>query len=191
MPKILLHTCCGPCSTAIISYLQKHGFTVTGFFYNPNIQPASEHKIRLASLREYFRKHKLELIVSETKPGYDEAFMTTIKDKKLKPARCQACYELRIKTTAKQAQDRGFQAFTTTLLGSPHQDIEVIKSLGKKYARMYDVKFFTPSYGQKKYKGFRPLFTECRHQAKQAGLYHQEYCGCLFSRRERFAKPSE
>lgn len=187
MPKILLHVCCGPCSTAIIEYLQEKDFKVTGFFYNPNIQPAAEYDRRLESAQKYFADKKIDFIGSQSQPGYDKPWLQATRNKKSRPVRCLACYDLRMRETARYAAAKNFDAFTSTLLSSPHQEIEAIRKYGNDYSQLYNISFFSPDSGRKKYKGFRPLFTSCRQKAKKAELYEQEYCGCELSRQERFA----
>lgn len=189
MPKIVLHICCGPCATAIVDWLEKQGFEVFSFFYNPNIEPEAEHNKRLKSLQEYFQTNEKPLIVPKiTSPDYKSSFRKAIQDKEGKPERCQTCYQLRLEATAREAKLQKADFFTTTLLSSPHQNIKTIKNIGEKIACRQNLKFFAPHEPPKKFKGFRSLFTTCRKQAREANLYEQEYCGCLFSKEERFAK---
>ena len=118
----------------------------------------------------------------------DRILLAAVQDK---PQRCLACYRLRLQATARYAAGHNFEAFTTTLLSSPHQDIEAIREIGKQQAVKNKVQFFTPEYGRKRYKGFRPLFTTSRRLAKKAHLYEQTYCGCAASQQEQpepFAK---
>ena len=184
-PGILLHICCAPCSLALISYLSEHDFAVTGFFYNPNIQPWDEYKRRLETAQDYFKKNKLPLISPRVDaPGYDEAFRRATAKDKQKPSRCQKCYELRLQKTARIAQAQGFKFFTTTLLASPHQDINLIRSLGDQLAQDYQIEFYYPDPGVKKFKGFRQIFSHSHELAQQEGLYRQNYCGCWASRQE-------
>ncbi len=206
---ILLHICCGPCATAIIRDLQQRGFTVTAFFYNPNIQPKSEAEQRLKSLCQYLKNNSVPLLAEDfaptdggasLPPDYDKDFVSAIKNTPRRPERCRACYQLRLSATARAAADNNFDYFTTTLLSSPHQDINTIRETGEKQASRYQTKFYTPDSGNdapskprdhrgvkgghKKFKGFRPLFTASRQLAKQEHLYEQKYCGCLLSRAE-------
>ncbi len=191
MPSILLHICCAPCATAIIEKLQKEGFDVTGFFYNPNIQPLAEHEKRLDSLRKYLKTKQVDLIHEKTAEDYAQEYKQAIQGCQSPAERCTACYDLRLKETARQAQQMDMDVYTSTLLASPHQDIEMIRKLGEKYAREFDVDFFYPDSGNKKFKGFRPLFTRGRKLAKAAKLYEQTYCGCPDSQKEAFAKGEE
>ncbi len=180
--KILLHTCCGPCSTAIIDYLEQRDFRVTCFFYNPNIEPRDEYERRLDAVKKYLKKNRTELIVCDEKAcppltGRTHRSAPTPREKQ-----CLQCYEDRLTKTAQTAVEQNFDYFTTTLLSSPHQDINAIRQIGDECAEQYKTNFYTPEYGNRKYKGFRPLFTESRKLAKEAELYEQTYCGCLQSK---------
>lgn len=188
MPKILLHICCGPCAAGIISHLQNQNFEVIGFFYNPNIQPLEEYEKRRQAAEKFFKINKIKLVTVTETPTYDKVYELAIKNKPNKPDRCLACYKLRLEKTARQARALDCRYFTSTLLASPHQDILAIKKIGENSGQMNNVVFYSPDYGRKKYKGFRPFFTAGRKLAHQADLYKQEYCGCLHSRRKRFAK---
>jgi len=190
MPNILLHICCGPCATAVIKYLKEKDLEVTGFFYNPNIQPQEEHDRRLKSLQDYMKKQPIDLIKESTGADYDTPYKQAVKTARTKEERCLACYDLRLRETAKQAQQMDFDYFTTTLLASPQQDIEAIRKIGKKYEEEFEVAFYYPDSGRKKFKGFRPLFTTGRQLAKAAKLYEQKYCGCLASQKEAVANDS-
>lgn len=206
---LLLHTCCGPCATAVIKDLQQRGLAVTAFFYNPNIQPKSEAEQRFDSFRRYLKNNNLPLLAEDFAPtsggapwpsGYDSAFKKATRKIPYRPARCLACYRLRLEATARAAAANHFEFFTTTLLSSPHQNINAIKKIGDELALKYGVKFYAPDSGSdappkpragrgakggpKKFKGFRPLFTASRKLAKQEHLYKQKYCGCLASRAE-------
>ncbi len=178
---LLLHVCCGPCATAIIQDLQRRGCAVTAFFYNPNIQPAEEKTRRLDSLRKYLTKIGIPLIIVDSN---EKDFIAATRSYPNTPERCRACYRLRLDETARVAASRGFDFFTTTLLSSPHQDIEAIKMIGDELAVKYHLKFYAPDSGRKKFKGFRPLFTAGRKISHAEHLYEQTYCGCLKSRTE-------
>ncbi len=191
--KLLLHVCCGPCATAIITDLQRRDFAVTAFFYNPNIQPKSEAKHRFNSLRQYLKNNRLPLLAEDFAltngrapwpNDYDLPFRQAIQKTPRRPARCLACYRLRLAATAQRAAENNCEYFTTTLLSSPHQDINAIKKIGEELAERHQVKFYAPDSAPKKFKGFRPLFTASRKLAKQEHLYEQTYCGCLASRAE-------
>lgn len=176
---ILLHVCCGPCATGIIQNLQQRGYLVTALFYNPNIQPAAEKSRRLNSLNRYLAKIKIPLVIRDS---HEKNFSAAIKNHPNPPERCLACYRLRLSEIARVVAEKNYDYFTTTLLGSPHQDIEAIKKIGGDLAQTYRVKFYAPESGRKKFKGFRPVFAAGRKIAKDEHLYEQAYCGCLFSK---------
>jgi epoxyqueuosine reductase len=171
--------------------LQNQNFEIVGFFYNPNIQPLAEYQKRRQAAQKFFADKKIDLVAPVATENYDKNFQLVVKNRIEKPARCLACYELRLREAARQARALNCPYFTSTLLISPHQDILAIKRIGEKYGQLNQVSFYSPDYGRKKYKGFRPFFTAGRKLAHQADLYEQEYCGCFFSLRERFAKPNK
>ncbi|MCM8779572.1 MAG: epoxyqueuosine reductase QueH [Candidatus Omnitrophica bacterium] len=173
MAKLLLHTCCAPCLIYPLERLKAKGFSVTGFFYNPNIHPFSEYKNRkqaLESLNE-------DVVYPEYLP---QEFFREINGKEVNPGRCFLCWQLRLKKTAKEARQKGFQGFSTTLLVSPYQDQEALKDIGNKAAKDEGVEFY--------YEDFRPGFRQAHNKAKEQGIYCQKYCGCIYSEIERFVK---
>ncbi|KPJ69389.1 hypothetical protein AMJ44_03900 [candidate division WOR-1 bacterium DG_54_3] len=173
-PKVLLHTCCAPCTTAVYQDLKKTGFDVTGFFYNPNIHPYTEYEKRLLTMKLYAALANLKMVYVDL---YDiENFFDIIFKKKDK--RCLYCYILRLHKTAAYAKKHGFDCFTTTLLVSPSQKHAYIKQAARIVAKKYGVEFL--------YKDFRKRFSEGRHMAKHMNLYRQRYCGCIYSERDRF-----
>lgn len=174
--RVLLHTCCAPCLTMVHNHLRAEGWDVTSLFYNPNIHPFHEYEKRLASLAIYASLASLPLLADDS---YDiENFFPEV-DNNL-DNRCELCYRLRLNRTAEVAKTKGFKAFSTTLLISPYQKHEVIKSVGESVARANGLEFF--------YVDWRPLYFQGREVARQMGLYRQRYCGCLFSEKERFFK---
>lgn len=174
--KILLHVCCGPCALFPLADLRKQGHEVTGFFCNPNIHPYQEYKLRLDSAQEMSRQLEMSLIVEDS--YYPEAYFREVAFREAE--RCRFCYYLRLKETAKLATEKGFDGFTTTLLVSPWQNLDLIKEVGEQTGKDYNNNFL--------FYDWRPGYREGRQQAKELGLYSQKYCGCLFSERERFLK---
>jgi hypothetical protein len=171
----LLHVCCGPCATYPHQALKDEGHEVAGYFFNPNIHPYSEYQRRLATLWQYAGQSGLRLLP----PGdYDLAgYLKAAVENPAKPARCRACYRYRLDRAAAEAAAGGFNAFTTTLLVSPHQDHAVIREEGERAGERYGVRFL--------YQDFRPGWREGRRLAVEHGLYRQNYCGCVFSEKER------
>jgi len=184
MKKLLLHICCGPCSIYPLEILQAN-FEVTAFYYNPNIQPKDEYSKRLAALKKYLAKHNVELIEAEYNP---QEHLEAVKGfENIPQKRCPLCWKLRLDKTAQFAAENKYDSFTSTLLVSPHQDINKIKELGKQAGTKNNIEFFDNSdiKTNKKYKGFRAGFTSGRQTAKHEGMYCQDYCGCLFSKLEK------
>ena len=176
MTSILLHSCCGPCSNYAVKALQEQGLDVTAFWYNPNIHPYREHQRRLEAMHELAGTSGLPLIVDE---GYDmlEYFRAVVGHES---ERCGDCYRLRLSRTAEVAGREGFDAFTTTLLISPYQNHELIREVGEESAERWGVAFH--------YEDFRPGFRESHRMSRELGLYHQGYCGCVYSEWERYGK---
>jgi predicted adenine nucleotide alpha hydrolase (AANH) superfamily ATPase len=176
MTSVLIHTCCGPCSTYAVKTLQGQGLEVTAFWYNPNVQPFSEHQQRLEAMETFAQAIGLPLIVE---PGYDMVryFQAVVGHE---ADRCPDCYRMRLARTADLAQEMGFDAFTTTLLISPYQDHELIRRMGGELAEERGLAFH--------YEDFRPGFREGHRMSRELGLYHQGYCGCVYSEWERYGK---
>jgi predicted adenine nucleotide alpha hydrolase (AANH) superfamily ATPase len=176
MTSILLHTCCGPCATYAVESLRGQGLDVTAFWYNPNIHPFSEHQRRLEAMQTLAQALDMPLIVNE---GYDmlKYFQAVVGHES---DRCPDCYRLRLSRTAAVACEKGFDAFTTTLLISPYQDHELIHEIGEQLGKEYGIGFH--------YEDFRPGFREGHRISREMGLYHQGYCGCVYSEWERYGK---
>ncbi|HCF50984.1 MAG TPA: hypothetical protein DER60_11935 [Syntrophomonas sp.] len=175
MDKVLLHTCCGPCATVPLPALRKEGFDVRGYFYNPNIHPFTEYAKRLEALQEYARQQGLKLIGEEPYNPVDYFHHITFREQK----RCQLCYQIRLHKTAQMARSGKFDYFSTSLLVSPFQKHDLIKEAGEMAAEKYGVPFL--------YRDFRSDYKETVSRSKEAGLYRQQYCGCLYSEQERYA----
>lgn len=172
--KVLLHICCAPCSIGCINSLREEGIEVTGFWFNPNIHPLTEYKSRLKGIKEYSKKINLEMVYIDDY-GLRKFIKNVIKDLE---TRCDYCYKSRLEETAKYAKENNFDAFTTTLLISPYQNHELIKSIGLELEEEYGIKFL--------YRDFREHFREGQRIAKEEEIYMQKYCGCVFSEEERY-----
>ncbi|MCX5697364.1 MAG: epoxyqueuosine reductase QueH [Candidatus Omnitrophica bacterium] len=175
--KLLLHTCCAPCLIYPLEQLRKKDFYVEGLFYNPNIHPFAEYKARRAAVENIAKDMALEVTYPEYTPS---AFFREVNLKEVNPGRCAICWGMRLKTTARAAKARGLDAFTTTLLVSPYQDIELLKEIGLKAGQEEGIEFY--------YEDFRPGFRSAHDQARAKGIYCQKYCGCLYSEMERCRK---
>ncbi len=175
--KLLLHICCGPCATFPARSLLDAGHELHGFFYNPNIHPLSEYNLRRESAEKLLEHLKMPATVSQ---DYDiEEYFRAVAFREQN--RCAACYHLRLKRAARFAADRGFDAFSTTLLVSPYQKHELLKEIGQSVGLQTGVEFY--------YEDFRPGWPETRRLSRELELYRQKYCGCIYSERERFLSP--
>ena len=173
--RLLMHMCCAPCSTYPLKILSEKKIEVEGLFYNPNIHPLEEYNHRRDTV-EIFSS------LSNLKVNYIDSFMedvwTNYND--INISRCTMCYSIRLNKVAEYAKENGYDAFTTSLLVSPYQNHELIKELGEKYSRIYDIPFY--------YEDFRTGYREGQNIARDLGLYRQKYCGCIVSYNEREKK---
>ncbi len=177
-PRLLLHSCCGPCSSYVLEYLTKF-FDVTVFFENSNIYPQEEFDKRLMTQREVTEKLKtpteVGLVASEyNHDGFLEA-VEGFEDAHEGGVRCTECFRFRLLKTAEYAKKNNFDCFTTTLSVSPHKNAEILNSLGKEIGEKFGIKFLTADF--KKREGYKRSI----ELSRELGLYRQEYCGCEFS----------
>ncbi|MCL2442221.1 MAG: epoxyqueuosine reductase QueH [Treponema sp.] len=172
--KLLIHCCCAPCSIACVNSLRTENIEPCLLWYNPNIHPYTEYKKRHESFSLFINEENIESL------NIDEYGLQLFLKEVLpnKEKRCETCYRIRLEKTASIAIQKGFDAFTTTLLISPYQDHETIKRIGEETAIKYNINFL--------YKDFRPLFRESQTAALAKNYYKQKYCGCIFSEEERF-----
>ena len=177
MKKVLMHTCCAPCSIYCIDSLRAEDIDPTIFWYNPNIHPYIEYKARRDCLRDYCEKIKIKNIFIE-EYGLDEFCKNVVNDV---PNRCvKYCYKKRLSQTVRYAAKHGYDAFTTTLLVSPYQKHDELKRVCEDLAQLSGVEFL--------YRDFRVGFREGQTKARELGMYMQKYCGCIFSEEDRYAK---
>ncbi len=174
--KILLHTCCGPCLIYPFESLRNKGYEVSGFFYNPNIHPFSEYENRKDAVLSL--KQDIEMSFPEYAP---QDFFQAVNGLETNPGRCNICWQLRLRKTAKAAKEKGITLFTTTLLVSPYQNQESLKKLGYDVAKEEGVEFY--------YEDFRIGFRKAHDQAKAKGVYCQKYCGCIYSMKPSLTEP--
>lgn len=174
--KILLHICCANCAIYPVEVLKDRGEEVVGFFFNPNIHPYQEYQKRLESLRRYAEEAGLEMIYRDE--YLLEEFLKNVSQRPKK--RCSYCYALRLEATAREAKERGFDRFSTTLLQSPHQDHLLIHENGDRVAQEIGLPFY--------YEDFRPGWRRGMEVSKTMGLYRQQYCGCIYSEKERYLR---
>lgn len=175
--KLLLHTCCAPCSVYCIDSLREEGIEPTVYWFNPNIHPYMEYKARRDCLKEYANLIEVEAIFEENY-GLRDFCKNVVNNLE---SRCQDyCYPVRLEQTAKYAKENGYDSISTTLLVSPYQKHKLIHELGDKIAREYGLKFV--------YRDFRFGFRQGQAKARELGLYMQKYCGCVFSEEDRYHK---
>jgi len=172
--RILLHTCCGPCALFPLRQLRLAGHDVTGFFYNHNIHPYQEYTRRRDAVVQMAEQEQLPLIMRD---DYElEVFLAHVASEPEK--RCSYCYASRLRAAAQAAAEGGFEAFTASLLYSRYQKHEEIKALGEQIGREFGVVFY--------YQDFRSGWQEGIKLSKELGLYRQQYCGCIYSEKERY-----
>ena len=177
--KLLLHTCCAPCSVYCIETLRKEGIEPTLYWYNPNIHPYTEYKARRDCLIEYAKKINIKLII-EDEYGLQDFCKNTINNLQ---SRCaDYCYPIRLRKTFEYAKENGYDAVSTTLLYSIYQKHDFIKYYCEKLSNEFGIQFL--------YRDFRVGFWEGHEEAKNAGLYMQKYCGCVFSEESRYNNPN-
>lgn len=175
--KLLLHTCCAPCSVYCIDNLKSEGIEPTIYWYNPNIHPYTEYKNREDSLKNYTKNINIEAIFEE-EYGLKEFTKNVINN--LENRCINYCYKTRLEKTVKYAKENGYDSFSTTLLVSPYQNHDAIKNICEELEEKYKIKFI--------YRDFRIGFRQGQSKAKELGLYMQKYCGCIFSEEERYMK---
>ena len=183
--KLLLHTCCAPCSVYCLKTLRKKGIEPTLFWYNPNIHPYTEYKARRDCLKDYAESQKAELILKD-EYGLDDficgVLHQSINSKQtnfenIMLTRCQNyCYPKRLRAVFEYAKENGYDTVSTTLLYSIYQQHDIIKDLMESLSREFGINFY--------YYDFREGWREGQDEARAAGLYMQKYCGCVFSEEE-------
>lgn len=174
--KILLHTCCAPCAIYPVEFLREQGMDVMGYFYRYNIHPYTECLKRQEALEFYAKKFNLRVIYQE---GYDlEGFIQNVAFRESN--RCTYCYHERLRSTALVAKRGKFDYFTSTLLYSKFQKHDTIKSMGESIGNSVGIKFY--------YQNFRTGWKNGIEESKRIGLYRQQYCGCIYSEKERYFK---
>jgi predicted adenine nucleotide alpha hydrolase (AANH) superfamily ATPase len=177
-PRLLAHICCAPDAAYVIGLLAGN-YDVAGFFYNPNIHPRGEYALRLKEARRVANRLGVPLIEDD----YDDWRWLRLtekhKDEPEKGRRCDICYAMRLDRTARAAAAGGFDYFTTIMSLSPWKKAAVLNRIGRMFGRRFGVRFLEADF--KKKDGFRKSV----ELSKSLGLYRQEYCGCLYSRRDQ------
>jgi predicted adenine nucleotide alpha hydrolase (AANH) superfamily ATPase len=171
--KLLLHTCCAPCSVYCIKTLRAEGIEPTLYWFNPNIHPYAEYKARRDCLRDYAKSIDVALVEDDAY-GLDE-FVCNVADKLT--TRCQDyCYPKRLRQAFAYAKENGYDAISTTLLYSIYQQHDFIVKLMQLLSAEFGIEFI--------YRDFREGWQEGQDEARRIGLYMQKYCGCVFSEEE-------
>ena len=182
VPSLLLHSCCGPCSTYCIEYLSQY-FNITVFYYNPNIYPDEEYYHRVKEQQRFIEafpaKHKASFIEGDFDKESFYAIAKGLEHEPEKGVRCHKCYELRLRRTAEVARKKGFDFFTTTLTISPMKDSQVLNEIGIRIGEEEGIKWLPNDF--KKKEGFK----RSTELSAEYDMYRQDYCGCVFSYNER------
>lgn len=172
--KILLHTCCAPCTTYCRKALEEEGIDVTGYFYNPNIHPYKEFERRRDTMKEYAAKTGFDVIYYDVYEMEDFIRNVVFREDE----RCRFCYYMRLKKAADAAKSGGFEGFSTTLLISPYQKHELIREVAERVSEESSIPFT--------YRDFRQGYRDSVRMSRELGLYRQPYCGCIYSEKERY-----
>lgn len=177
MARVLLHMCCGPCSIVPIRMLQDEGFEVTGFFWNPNIHPLQEYVRRRNAAAEAGEKLGIRIIFKDSE--YDpKTWFRAVSHRE--ENRCFYCYSLRLERAHSIAKRGNFDYLTTAILYSRKQQHDMVRQLGEDVTKGSPVRFL--------YRDFRAGWEEGIETSKEWGMYRQQYCGCLYSENERYAR---
>ncbi len=175
--KIFFHICCAPCALYPYFRMREDGLEPTGYFYNPNIHPYLEYKKRIDTVKDFSLRVGLETLYRD---GYDlDAFLSRVAGKG--SGRCEQCYRMRLGAAGAAAREHGFRVFTTSLLYSKYQKHDLIKGIAEETAVEHGIEFY--------YEDFRRGWREGIVESKAMGLYRQQYCGCIYSERERYQTP--
>jgi predicted adenine nucleotide alpha hydrolase (AANH) superfamily ATPase len=177
--KLLMHLCCANCSLYPIKTLSARGIDITGLWFNPNIHPYTEYRMRLDSVRQLQKEWGLHIEYADHY-GLKEFVRSVVNHE---DRRCNLCYSMRLEKTAMMAKEMGLDGFTTSLLVSPYQKFDIINTIGREMGKRYSIPFYS--------EDFRPGWKEGMGLSKALGLYRQKYCGCIYSEMERYLKKNE
>lgn len=179
IPSLLLHVCCAPCSSYCLEYLSQY-FSITVYYYNPNISIKEEYDYRLNEEKRLVSLMNFKNPVTVVEGRYNpREFFDVVKGLENEPEggrRCEQCFRLRLESAAQIAAEKGFDYFTTTLTISPLKNADMLNSIGAKTGKMYRVSWLYSDF--KKREGYKRSIA----LSKQYNLYRQNYCGCAFSK---------
>ncbi len=180
--SLLLHACCAPCSSAVLERIADY-FKVTIFYYNPNITLEEEYNKRIEEIKRFISKFKTKYEISFLEGNYDPkdffAISKGLENEPERGARCYKCYSLRLRETARIADELNFPYFTTTLSLSPHKNVNWINEIGEDLDKKYSTNFLFCDF--KKKNGYKRSI----ELSSEYNLYRQDYCGCVYSKRDR------
>lgn len=180
-PKILLHSCCAPCSSQVITLLTEY-FDITILYYNPNIYPKDEYIKRkeeqIKLINEIEHKNKIDIIDCDYEKNIYENTIKGLENEPEGGKRCQQCFILRLEKTAQIAKKLNYNYFSTTLTVSPHKNSTIINNIGYELEKKYNIKWLPSDY--KKEEGYKKSI----ELSKKYNLYRQDYCGCKYSIRK-------
>lgn len=185
VPKLLLHSCCAPCSSYVIEYLSQY-FSITVFYYNPNIYPDSEYEKRVEEQKRFIREFPAKYPVDFIRGDFEkECFYEAVRgveSVREGGERCFRCFRLRLKKTAEMADMINADYFATTLSISPLKNADKLNEIGEEISRETGVEYLCSDF--KKKNGYRRSV----ELSAEYGMYRQDYCGCIYSRQEREAQ---
>lgn len=176
--KLLLHSCCAPCSTACIERLKDY-FDLTVYYYNPNMDSQKEYDLRRAEQQKYCEKEKVEIIAEDYLGDQYQKVVVGLEKELEGGKRCEKCFYLRLEKTAQKAKELGYTFFATTLTVSPLKNARLLNELGYEIAKKYDICYLPTDF--KKQGGYLRSI----ELSKQNELYRQNYCGCIYSKEQR------
>lgn len=187
-PTLLLHSCCAPCSSFVLKKLSPH-FNITIFYYNPNISPKKEYEKRkleeinfikkLNKTKEFNNKYDIKFLDCDYNENTFFDCVKGLENEREGGKRCKVCYKLRLEETAKKAKENNFDYFSTTLTVSPYKNSQILNEIGNILSEEYNVKYLFSDF--KKENGYKTSI----ELSKENNLYRQDYCGCVFSLKER------
>ena len=176
--RVLLHICCAPCACYPLKVLEEKGFEIVGFWYNPNIHPLTEYAKRLKAVKKLEKLTGIKIIYFNEYSV--ENWLRKVVFREERPVRCQVCYADRLEMTASVAKRGKFDFFTSTLFYSKFQSRELMVPIAETVSKRYGVEFLNID--------FREGWKEGIDVSKELNLYRQQYCGCIYSEKERFSK---
>ena len=187
-PKLLLHACCGPCSSYVLEYLAKY-FDITIYYYNPNIDTVNEFKKRITELNRLITEMPLANPVKVIEGKYNneefEKIVVGYENDDEGGPRCFKCYRMRLTETVKEAKKNNYDYFCTTLSISPYKNADKLNEIGLELANEYDIKYLASDF--KKKNGYKRSI----ELSSIYNLYRQDYCGCKYSKMQRDRKKND